>query len=363
MVNAGQGLIRARLLAASVLLGLVLIALSATRAGAGVANGGLAASRVEDPLAGLTWGNYTGSLDEVFPAYRAASGQDRTLLGEIALQPRMRWFGSWYSQPRQTARQYIENVTRGNPNVLVQMAVFRLVPWESAACRRLPTASERSSYKSWIRAFAAGIGAARVALVLQPDLPFASCVPHHSKLPLRLVAYAAQVFSALPHTSVYIDVGAADWPSVGKATALLRGAGVRYARGFALDATHYDSTARQILFGRAVIRRLDADHLFKRHFVVNTAENGHPFTFQHYHGGAYDNAPVCSSPSARACVALGIPPTWRVADPRWGLSARVRGLAARYVDAYLWIGRPWLEHQADPFLLSRALALARSNPF
>ena len=99
------------------------------------------------------------------------------------------------------------------------------------------------------------------------------------------------------------------------------------------------------------------------HFVVNTAQNGHPFTYQQYRGRNYDNAPVCSGRNSRDCVALGIPPTWRVTDARWHLSGRVRRLAARYADAYLWLGRPWLDNQSDPFDLARALALARSNPF
>lgn len=339
---------------------------AASPAEAGVANAGLGPARPGDPLSGLPWGNYSGPLDEVFPAYRQAQGADRSLLGEIALRPRVRWFGAWYSdaQARQTASRYIANVTAGNPDVLVQMAVFRLRPWEGEACRRLPTTAEQVSYERWIRAFAAGIGNARVALILQPDLPFALCVPHHSKLPLHLVAYAADVFAALPRTTVYIDAGAGDWPTVGEAAAILRVAGVRQVRGFALDATHYDSTSNEIQFGQRVVRRLAALGVPDRHFVINTAQNGRPFTYQQYGDPSrYDNAAVCSSPAARRCVALGIPPTWDVASPRWPLSPRIRRLAARYVDAYLWLGRPWLDHQSDPFDLARALALARANPF
>jgi endoglucanase len=97
--------------------------------------------------------------------------------------------------------------------------------------------------------------------------------------------------------------------------------------------------------------------------VINTASNGRPFTFQQYHGPDFDNAAVCSSPSSQRCVTLGIPPTANVASPRWGLSPQVRSLAARFVDAYLWIGRPWLDNQADPFDLQRSLALARTTPF
>jgi endoglucanase len=347
------------LVACALLLGL------ASAAQAGVANGGLAAAANPDPLAGLPWGNYSGPQDEVFPAYRRAHGHRRRLLGEIALKPRARWFGPWYGdgQIRKTVRQYIANATHGNPGVMAQMAVFRLKPWESQACHSLPSRGQQSSYKRWIRNAAAGIGSSRVALILQPDPPFALCAPHHSKLPLNLVAYAAQSFNALPHTTVYIDVGAADWPTLGEAVSLLRGAGVANARGFALDATHYDSTARQIRFGRSIVQRLAAHGIPGRHFVINTAENGRPFKYHQYHGRDYANAPVCRSRRAQRCVALGIPPTWHVTDARWKLSAGLRRLAGQYVDAYLWFGRPWLDNQADPFDLKRTLALARSNPF
>ena len=62
-------------------------------------------------------------------------------------------------------------------------------------------------------------------------------------------------------------------------------------------------------------------------------------------------------------MTLGIPPTTDVANRRWQLPASVRRLAARYEDADLWIGRPWLYNQNDPFELARSLALARTSPF
>ncbi len=60
--------------------------------------------------------------------------------------------------------------------------------------------------------------------------------------------------------------------------ALLRGAGVGYAGGFALDVTHYDSTENQIAFGAKLARALSAAHIPNRHFVINTAQNGRSFT-------------------------------------------------------------------------------------
>jgi endoglucanase len=305
-------------------------------------------------------------MDEVFPSYRATQGSAHQLVGRVALTPRMRWFGGWNpdDQAQATASQYIANATRGNPNVMVQMAIFRMKPWEHAACLSLPTAAQQASYKTWIDGFAAGIGDARVALVLQPDLPFASCAPQHSMLPLRMVTYAARVFGALPHTSVYIDAGAGDWPSVGQAAWLLRNAGVRYARGFALNATHYDPTENEIRFGARVAQALAASGYPGKHFVINTSTNGRGFTYQQYNDPAtFDNARVCASRRDRHCATLGIPPTTDVANPRWGLSATARRLAKRYVDAYLWIGRPWLYNQASPFDLQRTIRLAATTPF
>jgi hypothetical protein len=346
-------------------LSVLLLLLFAVPSRAGTANAGVA--RASDPLAGIPWGNYTGGQDEIYssPTYRNAHGRTRHLLDIVARGPRMRWYGYWYpaSGIAQTVDDYLANVTGGDPRVMAQIAVFRLTPWEHTACRQLPSAAQQSSYRYWIDQLAAGIGRARVALVLQPDLPFASCVPHHSQVPLRLVAYASRVLSALPHTTVYIDAGAADWATVGQAVSLLRAAGVRYARGFALNATHYDATGNEVRYAAAVARGLAKAGLPGRHAVINTSSNGRGFKAQQYHGSTYDNANACTSRSQQRCVTLGIPPTTDVASPRWGLSAATRGLASRYVDAYLWIGRPWLYNQSDPFLPARAELLAATTPF
>lgn len=349
-------------LAACVLSGLLV---AAAPANAGVVNAGVPGASQTNPLAGLPWGNYTGPEDEVFPGYNAASGAVKRLLGRVALRPRMRWFGSWYGDQwiGSTLRKYLSNVTQGNRYVMAQMAIFRLDPWENAACSALPTAAQQVSYRHWIDSAAAAIGDARVALVLQPDLPFEQCVPHHSPIPMHLVAYAAREFSALAHTTVYIDAGAGDWPTVGEAASLLREAGVSYARGFALNATHYDPTENEIRFGAKIVRALAAAGIPNRHFVINTSSNGRGFTFQQYHGSNYDNATVCRTRSQRRCVTPGIPPTSDVASRRWGLSVTARSLAAREVDAYLWIGRPWLINQSDPFDEQRTLLMAETTPF
>jgi endoglucanase len=337
-------------------------AVSASPALAGAANQGVPGASRTNPLAGVRWGIYTGSANNgVFPYYAQASGRDKQLLGKIALRPLMFTFGAWIpdGQAQAAARQFIANVTAGNSNVLSQVAIFRLTPWEGAACPHGSwNRADRASYRNWIDNFAAGIGSARVALVLQPDMPFAMCAPSH--VPLQLINYAARQFNALPHTTVYIDGGAHYWPSFNQAVSMLAQAGVRYTRGFALNTTEYDATGAEIAYGARLARALAARGIRNKHFVVNTAENGAPFLNGQYPGNV-SNARVCRNRFDRICATLGIPPTTAVASRRWGLSARDRGLAARYVDAYLWVGRPWLDYGSDPFDLHRALGLAASS--
>jgi hypothetical protein len=338
--------------------------ISAPAASAGPANAGIPGAPRSNPLAGLPWGLYTGPIDGIYPAYQDASGQAQTLLARIALRPRMSWFGSWISDEGAyaTAQQYIENVTAGNPDVLSQVAIFRVDPWEYAACKKNPSPAQQTSYRNWIDAFAAGIGSSRVALVVQPDLPFAFCAPNHGKVSLDLVEYSARAFGALPHTTVYIDVGAADWPTVTQAVTLLKAAGVRYVRGFALNATHYDSNPSELRYGAQVTAALAKQGIPGKHFVINTAENGVPWKYWQYHG-SHLNPRTCRSPRDWPCMTLGAPPTWHVIDRSLGLPRDARQIAARLCDAFLWIGRPWLYAGANPFLEQQALALARSTPF
>ena len=327
-----------------------------------------------NPLAGRPWGTYKGPQEMAWAPYVNATGTKKQLLGYIALAPKAKWFGAWISnsQISQRVTDYIKNAQAGDPDTLVQMSIFRMVPWEHDACTRLPTRAERHSYRTWINRFATAVGDTPTAIVLQPDGPFALCAPHGSLVPSHLVAYAAKVRSALSHTSVYIDAGAADWPAPGgqggvdSAVKILVDGGIQYAHGFSLDNTHYSSTVNEVARAAAISQKLAALGYADRRAVINTSSNGHPFEFGKYTGKDPDNANVCQSTTAAlttTCVTLGIPPTTRVGASAWGLPRATKRLARQYVDAYLWAGRPWLYRQNQPFVTSRALQLVRTTPF
>lgn len=325
------------------------------------------AAESTNPLAGRPWGVYKGTGDQSWLPYLRAKGKKKRLLAKIALAPKSKWYGGWIpdNQIEAKIRDHIANATQGGPETLVQMSVFRMSPWEHEACKRLPTRREKKSYKTWIDNFAAGVDDAHAAIVLQPDGPFALCAPGGSPVYSVMLAYAAGVLGALPNASVYIDAGASDWLRNDPARALqiLLPAGVAGVRGFALNSTHYAATSDEIRFGAAIVAELEKRGITDKHFVVNTAANGRPFNGYEYKGPNYDNAAVCKTKTQTRCVTLGIPPTADVANPRWGLSAEDAALAQRYADGYVWVGRPWLYMQADPFVMKRALAVARTTPY
>lgn len=322
----------------------------------------------DNPLAGRRMGVYKGPGELAWAPYVNATGRKKKLLGKIALRPKARWFGAWTGSPREIGRKvrdHIENSTGGDPEVLSQMTVYRMVPWQQESKERLPTKKERRQYKRWIRNFAAATGDAHAAIILQPDGPFALTAPGGSRVYSRLIAYAARTFAELPNAATYIDAGASDWPKDDPETAaeLLVRAGVEHVRGFALNVTHYTSTGENIAHGTKVVAELERRGIPGKHFVVSTSENGRPFHFNDYRGSHPNNAKVCETKDERVCVTLGIPPTTKVADERWGLSDANRRRARHHVDAYLWIGRPWLVMQSAPFSKKRALAMARTTPY
>ncbi|RNM16375.1 glycoside hydrolase family 6 protein [Nocardioides pocheonensis] len=321
-----------------------------------------------NPLAGGTWGVYRGSADGVYPAYQRATGTRKALLAKVALRPRVRWFGTWMSAAQANAkiRDYITTTQAGDPSVLVQLAVFRLWPHGEGAKNRPITVAEQDAYRRWVDAAAQAIGGSRVAVVLEPDLAV-SLGGWQPTVREALTAYAAHAFAQLPQTSVYIDASDSDWLSVPQATNMLLASGIREARGFALGATHYSGTAENIAYGRNVVAALAAAGVPDRHFVIDTADNGRPFTWLQYWAahphGDFDNAEPCRSTTQVRCDTLGIPPTWEVADARWGLPADLQQAAATNVDGYLWFGRPWLYRQASPFKLGRTLKVAATTPY
>ena len=333
-----------------------------------------AATWGSNPLDTRAWGIDT--RHELWKAYDAAFGDNKRLLGKMALKPTVFWFTDIapIDDVRRRVADHIESAQDGNPDTLVQIAMFRLWPEGEANKDKPLTLAAQRAYRRWVDNAARGIGNARVAIVLEPDLAV-SLTGWRPEVRLRLARYAAKKFSSLPRTTVYLDAGSSDWLSVKAAVKMLRTAGIEYTRGFSLGATHYTSTASEIAYGTELVKALRAAGFGGRRFVIDTADSGRPFTYRQYYAkhpnGFFDNAETCRTRSERRCVTLGIPPTTDVSSTRWGLSERQRRRARANVDGYLWFSRPWYVYRrplgsvttSGPFDLLRALSVARTSRY
>ncbi|SFC00158.1 Glycosyl hydrolases family 6 [Nocardioides terrae] len=349
-----------RVLAASVAAVVGLTLASAPPAGATPAN----------PLVG-NWGVHTGKWDNTYPAYQHAHGHKKRLYGKVALRPHAAWFTAHTHSISTSLERYIERTQHGDPNKLVQFALFRQWP-DREARRHVPlTAADQAAYRSWMDTVAQTIGNRRVMIILEPDLALDAPGGHTADPAVRLslVRYAAQRLSSLPNATVYLEAGAPDWLKASTATQLLIDAGIGYTRGFALGGTHHTSVGADVNYAAAIASGLAARGYPGKTAVLDTADNGHPFTYQRYrkhHSHKSFLTPItCKRKRQRVCVTLGVPPTTNVTaySRKLHLNATQNARLATYVDAFVWVGRPWRAGNGKSFSRKRLLQAARTTPF
>jgi endoglucanase len=167
-------------------------------------------------------------------------------------------------------------------------------------------------YRGWIDGIASGVGASRVAIVVEPDaLAMADCLSGDQRQErFDLVRYAVDTLTRDPNAAVYVDAGHLRWHSPEDMAARLNQAGVAHARGFSVNTANFYTTEDEIGYGEAISGLTNGAH-----YVIDTSRNGA--------GPAPDSDLNWCNPSGRA---LGTPPT--------------AATAGAHADAYLWIKRP-----------------------
>jgi endoglucanase len=333
-----------------------------------------------NPLAGGSWAVNNGFWENgrgLYTDYLRSTGATKAALGRAALQPSALWLTINNSFRPSKAADYLRTVNpTADPGKLVQVALFGLWPRGEAKRHVRLTRAEQRRYRVWIRNVSAGIGSSRVLIALEPDLGITANTGSDGvrdpRVRQRLTAYAARwLHDHNRRATVYLDAGASDWLSPAQAATLLQRSGVRWTRGFSLDITHYTRTPDNIAQGAAIVSALAARGLRGKHFVVDTADSGRGYTYaewaRRFGAATFDDSRNCPNARATLCNALGVPPTWQVADPAYasalGLSSAQVSQAKAYVDAYVWLTRPWMRNQATPYVHGKALAAATYTPF
>jgi endoglucanase len=179
----------------------------------------------------------------------------------------------------------------------------------SFAAGGLATAGD---YRAWIDGIASDVGAARAAVVVEPDaLAMADCLSGDQRQErYDLIRYAVDTLTRNPATAVYVDGGHVRWHSPEDMAARLDKAGIGHARGFSLNTANFFTTDDEIGYGEAISALTNGSH-----YVIDTSRNGV--------GPAPDSELNWCNPGGRA---LGTPPT--------------TATGGAHADAYLWIKRP-----------------------
>lgn len=314
------------------------------------------------------WGVYQGPATLDWKYWDSASRAQKQELQWFMDQPKAAWYGSWVptSEVHKRVKRYIELSQNGDKQRLVQITIFRMDPWYTESRTKKPSKAQQADYKRWIRESARAIGDTPTALFLQPDSTFLKTVPNF-KLSSSLIRYAAKEYGKLPNTRVYLETGGWDWPAPGQggvkeAVRLLEAQGMKYADGVVTNTTHYNKTSWDVQRIADISKAFEKKGIKGIKGVVNTSSNGKGFEFGKYKGPDPDHAWTCVQKKT-TCATLGIPPTTDVANPKWKLPAKTNRQALKYVDAYMWVGRPWLYRQTSPFQFGRTQELIRSSPY
>jgi endoglucanase len=238
-------------------------------------------------------------------AWRSSRPADAAQMDKIGAQPQADWFGEWSGDVRSAVSRRVATIRAARA---LPVLVTYYIPLRDCGGYSGGGASSPDAYRSWIRAFADGLGRGRAAVVLEPDaLAGMDCLsPSDRQTRLDLLRDAVAVLASRPRTSVYLDAGHSHWHTPAAIVPRLRSAGIKAARGFSLNVSNSHPTDEQRRYGAAISKRTGG-----KHFLIDTSRNG------------LGSSGEWCNPEGRA---LGKRPTARTGDPR--------------ADAYLWIKAP-----------------------
>jgi endoglucanase len=191
----------------------------------------------------------------------------------IARQPAARWLGDWTTDVRSATYSY--TVAARDAGAMPILVAYN-IPLRDCNGYSGGGAPSAEAYRTWIAAFAGGIGKRKAVVVLEPDaLPQLDCLEADKQAErLSLLNYAVRQFkNKAPNAKVYLDIGHADWLGVDTAVSRLVSAGVGKARGFSLNVSNYKTTEANASYGRSVAAGL-ASHGLTKAFVIDTSRNG-----------------------------------------------------------------------------------------
>lgn len=272
-----------------------------------------------NPLAGKWFYNNPQSTANQKLIQAKAEGWDTravTALTKIAKYPNSTWIGNDYDALGAENRVR-EITTAATAAGKVPVLVLYNIPYRgiclakcNASCGRTSDGNEATpeEYKNWMRGIVKGLAHRKAVIILEPDaLAMLGCLtPDMQKQRVKMIADATALLS-YTKAATYIEAGGYMWIDSSIMASRLQAAGIKNARGFAVNVSRFHWTATTTKFAEDLSAKLGGAK-----YVIDTSRNGKGPTTGSYHW--------CNPANA----GLGSPP-------------RTANLLGPNADAYLWI--------------------------
>lgn len=294
------------------------------------------------PLAGSTFfvNTENAAVAEEAKTRKAGHIADADLLKKISTHAQGVWFADWSGDPKTAVSDTINRA--GNT---VPILVAYNIPGRDCSDYSKGGAANAAAYATWIDGFAAGIGDAKVAVILEPDSLWMTALHRCPQIANNLASldYAVKSLKKHPNAHVYIDAGTNGTAGVSVIAAALKTAGIYEADGFALNTSESFDSASTESRGHQISDALGG----KVHFVIDTSRNGRG------QGDQSISQPWCNPEG----LGLG-----KISTGNTGVDR---------VDAFLWIKQPGQSDgecnrnnpAAGQWFQERALEMAKNAVF
>ncbi|MFD2793872.1 glycoside hydrolase family 6 protein [Promicromonospora vindobonensis] len=208
---------------------------------------------------------YVDPTTQAYAAWEAASGQDKELLGKIALTPQAYWVGDW-ADADQTREQVADYTGRAAAAGQTGILTVYAIPGRDCGNHSGGGVPE-SEYARWVDTVASGIEGNPI-VILEPDAlaQLGDCDGQGDRV--GYLRYAATSLAGAG-ARVYIDAGHSGWLGTGEAARRLELIGFRDAVGFALNTSNYQTTADTQAYAEQV-----SSQVGRRPYVIDTSRNG-----------------------------------------------------------------------------------------
>lgn len=135
-----------------------------------------------------------------------------------------------------------------------------------------------AQYRGWIRQIARGLSGTKALVVIEPDaLPlFSSDLQACPQKPAGwqgMLRFASRVLSKVGAWT-YLDAGHSNWTPYDERPAVLKAAGIGFARGFSTNVSNFRPTADERAYAAELLDGLRKLGVTGKRYVIDTSRNG-----------------------------------------------------------------------------------------